>query len=401
MAMAARSKDFANIDLYLEGSDQHRGWFHSSLLIGTVVANHAPYKSVITHGFVLDEFGKKYSKSAIAAAQAAGKKIKYVPPEDIINKFGADLLRMWVTSVEYRNDMPYSDAVVSGLTDWFRKLRNTIRFMLGNLSDFDPNLHTRENAEFTELDRYALARLDDLCARIREAYERFEFHLVHRNLVDYVTTELSAFYLHVLKDRLYSDAQGSPRRRAAQVVLYEISRSLAILAAPSLCFTAEDIWQYLPNKDDTPSSVHLAMMPEGKPMATDAPLTKTFEVLLGYRERVLAELEPFRADKHRSEDAQVTITTNPSDHDILLANHEFLPDLFIVSSVVLGSPTSADAEPSVTISEASGERCHRCWRYYTHMSTTNDELCVRCGEAVDLNLNENEVTTNNNDGGNS
>ena len=379
MAVAARDDDHKAIDLYLEGSDQHRGWFHSSLLIGIGVAGHAPYKTVITHGFVLDETGRAYSKSAIAKAQREGKKIKYIAPESVIATNGAELLRMWVASVEYRNDMPYTQDVLTNLANWSRKLRNTVRYMLGNLADFDPAIHKLEGAELTDLDRYALARLGDVVAQVRAAYEAYEFHIVHRSLVDYVTTDLSPVYLDVIKDRLYNDRADEPRRRAAQAVLHTITKTLAELAAPFLSFTAEEIWQHLPKSPGAAESVHLLELPLGKAIEEGDPLAATFEVLLRYRMLALGELEPFRAQKHRSEDAVLAVTPAPDDLDVLRANEALLADLCIVSQVEIGEP--GGGEPWVEIREAAGEKCERCWRYYVEM-TAGDELCERCTSAV-------------------
>jgi isoleucyl-tRNA synthetase len=380
LAVAARSDELADIDLYLEGSDQHRGWFHSSLLIGIGVGGIAPYKTVITHGFVLDERGHPYSKSEIEAARKRGEKIRYIAPEEIIDKYGAELLRLWVASIEFRNDMTYSEEVLRGLTDWYRKLRNTFRFMLGNLSDYDPDTTSLDDALLTDLDRYALAVLGDLVSRVREAYDRFELHTVHRSLVDYVSTDLSSFYLDVLKDRLYSDRADAPRRRAAQAVLHTVVATLAKLAAPILCFTAEDVWQHLGRKTGAAPSVHLTELPLGKRLASSDRLATEIATLLRYRELALAALEPFRAAKHRSEDAEVVIRPAAGDREVLERRLAELPDLFIVSSVVVDENAAGD--PEVEIRQAPGDRCQRCWRYYRSMAASNPELCERCAEAV-------------------
>jgi isoleucyl-tRNA synthetase len=380
LAVAARSDDFADIDLYLEGSDQHRGWFHSSLLVGIGVSGTAPYKTVITHGFVLDERGHPYSKSEIEAARKRGEKIRYIAPEEIIDKYGAELLRLWVASIEFRNDMTYSEEVLRGLTDWYRKLRNTFRFMLGNLSDYDPDTTSLDDALLTDLDRYALAVLGDLVSRVREAYDRFELHTVHRSLVDYVSTDLSSFYLDVLKDRLYSDRADAPRRRAAQAVLHTVVATLAKLAAPILCFTAEDVWQHLGKKTGAAPSVHLTELPLGKRLASSDRLATEIATLLRYRELALAALEPFRAEKHRSEDAEVVIRPAAGDREVLERRLAELPDLLIVSSVVIDENAAGD--PEVEIRQAPGDRCQRCWRYYRSMAASNPELCERCAEAV-------------------
>jgi isoleucyl-tRNA synthetase len=220
---ASDGKDYDQIDLYLEGSDQHRGWFHSSLLAGVGVQRRAPYRQVITHGFILDENGIPYSKSSIAKAKAEGKKTSYIEPDVVIAKSGTEMFRLWVGSIDYRTDVTYSQTILDGLGEWYRKLRNTARFLLGNFKGFDPDRDTR--ALVTSgghcTDRYMITRLDELVAKCRAAYDAYEFHVVHRLLVEFVTVDVSAFYGDVTKDRLYSDAVDSPARRAAQVVLYE------------------------------------------------------------------------------------------------------------------------------------------------------------------------------------
>lgn len=376
LAVAAQREELGDPDLYLEGSDQHRGWFHSSLLIGMGVANKAPYKTVLTHGFVLDEFGKAYSKSAIERARKAGKKIKYIAPDDVINKNGAEIFRLWVASVEFRNDMPYSDKVLKGLTDWYRKFRNTNRFMLGNLSDYNPAENPLESAELSTLDELALARLNDLVARVLLSYENYEFHTVYRALVEYVATDLSALYLDVVKGNLYSDKKDSPRRRAIQAVLFTITSALARISAPILSFTTEDIWQYMPDWEGKPESIHLCDLPTGSLMDKDSTEMTTWNLFKQYRDSCGKPLEEFRAQKNRSEDACVTIHAPAADREILSESLESLAELLIVSKVVLGS----GEDGAISVSPAPGVRCDRCWRWYESMSD-NPELCVRCADA--------------------
>ena len=380
LAMATAREDHRDVDLYLEGSDQHRGWFHSSLLAGIGVKGRAPYKAVVTHGFVLDEDGRPYSKSEIERARKAGKKVKYVSPQETIASSGAELFRLWVASTEFRGDIPYSDKLLTGLTDWYRKFRNTCRFLLGNLDDFDPAAHTIEGAELSELDRYALARLGHVTAQIRASYDALEFHAVYRSLVDYVAGDLSAFYLDVVKDRLYSEPAASPGRRAAQVAIYTIARTLALVSAPILCFTAEDIWRHLPRKPGDPDSVHLAKMPSGRALDEDDAMAATWSVLLRYRDAVLKELEAFRKQKHRSIDARVTITAARGERALLEAARAELPELFIVSAVELRDG-EAD-ELAIEVDHAPGTRCERCWRWSESMADAYPDLCPRCGDAV-------------------
>ncbi|MCG8418481.1 MAG: isoleucine--tRNA ligase [Proteobacteria bacterium] len=381
-AMTLSNPDMGDIDVYLEGSDQHRGWFHSSLLVGIGVAGCAPYKRVITHGWVLDETGRPYSKSEIEKARREGKKVTYIPPNDIIGKYGAELLRLWVASTDYRGDVPFSENVIKGLTDWYRKFRNTCRFMLGNLRDFDPDSHTLDSAELCGLDQYLLARLGDLVARVRAAYDDNEFHIVHRILVDFVTGELSALYLDVVKDRLYASALAAPPRRAAQIVLYHTLRVLAVLSAPIMCFTSEDIWTHIPRRTRDPESVHLALMPEGKHMNPAGELATSWATLLEYRELVTKSLEQFRAEKHRSLDARITIWPLADDRIILEAYQHELADLFIVSEVRLADDDARDDTVQIEVEKHDGQRCERCWKWFDVLSDRVADLCQRCDDAM-------------------
>ena len=379
LAMVNRDREYEHIDLYLEGSDQHRGWFHSSLLASIGVQGKAPYREVITHGFVLDENGIPYSKSTIAKAKAEGKKTKYIEPESIIKKSGAEMFRLWVGATEFRNDITYSEEILygkdgkGGLAEWYRKLRNTARFLLGNLKGFDPDAHDRSIVTLG-IDRYMLARLDDFIAAATKAYAAYELHIVHRLLVDFVTVDVSAFYSDVTKDRLYSDARTSPARRAAQVVLYECLRAIATLAAPILCFTAEDIWKHMPRKQGDPDSVHMAVFP--KPQPHGAAIETDFAALLAWRERVTKALEPFRAAKNRSVDARLTLHA-AGDRDTLDRYRDELADLFIVSEVAI-----AKGDGTVTVESHPGPRCERCWKHFPQLAADPPDVCTRCAQAL-------------------
>jgi len=381
LAMSARDPEYKNIDVYLEGSDQHRGWFHSSLLAGIGVQGRAPYRQVITHGFVLDENGLPYSKSTIEKAKAEGKKTSYIEPEGVIKKSGAELFRLWVGSTDFRADIPYSQTILDSLSEWYRKLRNTARFLLGNLKGFDPNRYVRADFQtkdaFAGIDRYLLARLDVVVARARKAYEAYELHIVHRLLVDFVTVDLSALYSDVTKDRLYCNAVDSAPRRAAQVVLYECLRALATIAAPILCFTAEDIWSHMPRRDGDPDSVHLAEFPGAVDDAEAVDILLQFTKLLGWRERVNKALEPFRAAGNKSTDARVTLLHLPSD-PLLTAYRDELADLFIVSAVELLPGAAEDVRIELHV----GPRCERCRKHYDHLAADPNDVCERCAEAL-------------------
>jgi isoleucyl-tRNA synthetase len=378
LAMASKTADHGDIDMYLEGSDQHRGWFHSSLLAALGVQGKAPYKTVITHGFVLDENGTPYSKSTIEKAKAEGKKTSYIEPDAVIKKSGAEMFRLWAGSTEFRNDITYSQNILDGLSEWYRKLRNTARFLLGNLKDFDPTQHSRATASLLGIDKYILARLDEVVWNVRQAYERFEFHVVHRLLVEFVTVDLSALYGDVTKDRLYSDAPNAATRRGAQVVMYECLRAIALLAAPVMCFTAEEIWSYLPKRAHDPASVHLAIFPTGSSFSPESKLAKDFSVLIAWRERVTKSLEPFRAAKNKSSDAAATLHAPAADIEILQRYSAELADLCIVSSAVV---VPAD-EASVTIVAHPGPKCDRCWKHFDALAVSPVDVCQRCATAL-------------------
>ncbi len=379
--LAMRDHDAAHdhdqIDLYLEGSDQHRGWFHSSLLAGIGVQGKAPYKEVITHGFVLDELGAPYSKSAIEKAKAEGKKVSYIPPEEVIKMGGAELFRLWVASTEFRNDIPYSKAILDGLSEWYRKYRNSVRFLLSNVLDFDPDAPVDWSVAGT-LDLGMKRLVDDVVHRARAAYDAYELHVVHRTLVDFVTRDLSAFYCDVVKDRLYAEAADAPRRRVAQAVMYEAARALALLAAPILCFTAEDAWTHLPKRAGDPASVHMALLPAGAPWPEAE--RGAFEELRAWRELVNAELEPFRAAKHKSSDAHVTLTpSDAADAALLAAEGEALAEWLIVSGVEIAAP---GGERKAVVREHGGARCERCWRWYAALAADPADVCQRCAGAL-------------------
>ena len=389
LAMESRARDgqdYKDIDLYLEGSDQHRGWFHSSLLAAMGVRGSAPYHQVITHGFVLDENGIPYSKSTIAKAKAEGKKTSYIEPDSVIAKSGAEMFRLWVGSTEFRTDITYSETILygelndknerkGGLAEWYRKLRTSARFLLGNLKDFDPNRYSRD-AVTLGIDRYMLARLDDVVTRARAAFDAYELHVVHRLLVEFVTVDISALYSDVTKDRLYSDPVDSPARRAAQVVMYECLRAITTLLAPILCFSADEIWGYLPKRAGDPDSVHLAAFPEAR--ASDSALVAEFAVLLAWRERVTKALEPFRAQKNKSVDARVTLHAITGERTALEDFASELADLFIVSAVDFGSR----ADGSVDVTAHTGPRCERCWKHFDKLAAEPNDVCERCAAAL-------------------
>src|SRR5512146_1602800 len=317
-------------DLYLEGSDQHRGWFHSALLAGVVTDRRAPYHAVLTHGFVLDGQGKKMSKSAG----------NVVAPQDVIKQSGAEILRLWVSAQDYREDLRISPEILNHLIEAYRKIRNTCRFLLSNLYDFDPATHRAPYEQLSELDRWALMRLEELKGKVRKAYDDFEFHAIYHALNNFCSVDLSAVYLDILNDRLYTFRADSPLRRGSQTVLYDIIVAMTQLMAPVLSFTAEEIWRILATQQGRRlgvSSVHLSAFPEVQPQWQDAALAERWERLLKYRSQVQGVLEGGRRDKviGSSLEAAVELRASPGDHAFLKSYERDLPTVFIVSQVKL------------------------------------------------------------------
>jgi isoleucyl-tRNA synthetase len=361
------------VDLYLEGNDQHRGWFHSTLLTSVGTRGHAPYKTVLTHGMVVDQQGRKMSKS----------QGNVVAPAEIVEKMGAEILRLWVATQDYRDDNPVSNEIIKNVSEAYRKIRNTLRFLLSNLADFEPAKHAVSHAEMPALDRFALSRLGRVTARVTEAYERYEFHRFYHELIQFCSTDLSAFYLDVTKDRLYCSAPDDLRRRATQTVMFETAETLAVLSAPVLCITAEDVWQQLPaNRADgaaRPASVHLASWPAPRDADVDDALEADIDKLRAIKAGVDTLLEAARREKQigASLEAWVTLGARDAEESRLLSKYEKdLADLFVVSAVrVVGDGGAALAwEP------APKPRCERCWRYTgdTRAYDGHDSLCVRC-----------------------
>jgi len=369
-------------DLYLEGSDQHRGWFHSSLLTSLATRDRAPYKEVLTHGFVVDGQGKKYSKSAK----------NYVPPEKILEQMGAEILRLWVGAEDYRNDIRVSDEIIKVLAEIYRKIRNTCRFMLGNLYDFDPAKNMVPFEKRTELDRYSLSQLSRLIEKITHAYQNYEFHAVHHSLNRFFTVELSALYLDILKDRLYCDRADGHLRRSAQSTMYDILMVTTPLMAPILSFTAEEIWSFIPKINS--ESIFLHSWPQANPAWLDANLEARWDRIGHVRDEVLKALEAARKKKEIGHplDAKVILSVEGELFQFLKQYETEWTQIFIVSQVELAAslPNAAYESQAVkglkiAVSNAEGKKCERCWNYSLEVgqNATHPTLCGRCAKAVE------------------
>ena len=354
------------VDLYLEGSDQHRGWFHSSLLVSVGTRGEAPYKSCLTHGFVVDGNGRKMSKSVG----------NVVAPDKVIKQYGAEVLRLWVAASDYRDDVRLSDQILKGLSEGYRKIRNTLRYALGNLSDFDPKTDAVAADALLPLDAWARAKLSDLTTRVLKAYEAYEFHLVYHHVVDFCAMTLSATYFDILKDRLYTQKREGPARRSAQTVLQEITTTLLQLLAPVMSFTAEEAWQYLPG--EKAGSVFLSGMAKPDAGAANPALVAEYDLLLAVRAEVQPILEAARRDKliGASLEAKVTLTADGEKRALLGRHAGELSKLFIVSQVVL-----QDGPFAVEVAGADGAKCPRCWKYAVEVAQGQD-LCAECKEAL-------------------
>ncbi|MFZ5648428.1 MAG: isoleucine--tRNA ligase [Bacillota bacterium] len=373
-------------DLYLEGSDQHRGWFNSSLSTSVAVTGEAPYRAVLTHGFLVDEQGRKMSKSLG----------NVVDPLKVISQMGADILRLWVSSADYRSDLAASPNILKQMTESYRKIRNTCRFLVGNLYDFDPASHSVPYGNLPEIDRWALMKLQKAVGRVLSAYRDYEFHVVYHAIHNFCTVDMSALYLDIIKDRLYTAAPSSKERRAAQTVLYEVLNALVRLLAPVLAFTSEEIWRYVPKNGDAPESVQLCDMPEVNEDYLDAELEKKWDSLLDIRAVVTRALEVARKDRviGNSLEAAAQLYASGEVYHLLASMKEELPTVFIVSGVVLnqGNPPEGavtdEGVPGfgVVVERAPGSKCERCWNYHGEVGRDADHptLCPRCAGVVRL-----------------
>ena len=368
-------------DMYLEGSDQHRGWFHSSLLASVGTRGRAPYRSVLTHGFVVDGNGRKMSKSVG----------NVVAPEDVIKKYGAEVLRLWVAAQDYRDDIRISPEILTRLSEAYRRIRNTCRYILGNIHDFDPSSHSVAYAEMPEIDRWALHQLEILKEKVLKAYEACEFHVLYHAVNSFCTVEMSAFYLDILKDRVYTSKTDALERRSAQTAMYLILEALVKLTAPVLSFTSDEVWRYMPKQAE--ASVHLAEFPPLRPEQRDEQLVERWDRLIRVRAEVSKALEQARVRKviGHSLDAAVVISAPEELRTFLTTYVGELKSIFIVSKVDLAESLAggyhvAETEPGllIQITAAPGEKCERCWCYDEEIGRDEEHptICPKCLAAV-------------------
>lgn len=364
------------VEMYLEGSDQHRGWFQSSLLTSIATQGIAPYKSVLTHGFVFGEDGRKMSKSLG----------NYIRPDEIINTYGADILRLWAASVDYRNDTKIGNNIIKQLAEIFKKTRNTSRFLLGNLFDFDPAVDYVEYKDLKAIDKFALHKLNQLVVSVTEAFDNYEFYKYFQQLQNFAAVDLSSFYLDIVKDRLYTAGKKSLSRRACQTVLFEILQTLVRMLVPVMPHQAEDIWMSVPEcQKGGLESILLSDWVTVRDEWNNAQLEEDFAKILKAREVVTRAIEPLRAEKQVGSALEVAVYIN-SDDEVLKSNEAELCNIFIVSQTHITSEKPENVlnehtEDGLTVwvTKAEGQKCERCWKY---RKLNSDGICDECCEAV-------------------
>jgi isoleucyl-tRNA synthetase len=364
-------------DLYLEGSDQHRGWFQSSIWTALALRGKAPYKTVLTHGFLLDHEGKAMSKSVG----------NMIPPEDIIKQYGADILRMWVSSEDYRNDLKIGHDMLKQIADSYRKIRNSMKFIIGNISDYDHAKNAVKYEELPDIDKWILHKLYQLQKECLASYENFEFHMVYRRIINFCAVELSSIYFDMSKDILYTEAKNSKKRRANQTALYEIQHVLVRIIAPILVFTAEEVWKFIGNQD----SIHEQLYYDLNNNYNNEAIALKMENLVNIKKDILKALEIKRKDKEIGTSIEAAVTVFVADENLrkeLSASPEEIRRFFQVSKVVITDSELSDMTKydtaSIKVEKAAGKKCVRCWNYFEDLGSNPEhpELCHRCTDAV-------------------
>ncbi len=368
-------------DLYLEGNDQYRGWFQSSLLTAVATKGTAPYKTVITHGMIVDAEGQKMSKS----------KGNGVNPQDIIKQYGADILRLWVTSADYKTDMRISNDILKQLSEAYRKIRNTARYILGNIADFDPKADMVSDSDYTELDKWALMKLSKLVEKVTKAYEDYEFHIIFHAIHNFCVVDMSNFYLDIIKDRLYTEKCDSKKRRAAQSAMFKILSALTRLIAPVLAYTSEEIWQFMPHAEgEDEKSVLFNEMPKADGTFVSDEFEAKWDKLLLVKSDVSKALEVARNEKTigKSLDASIVLGVDADMKAFLESFENSLEEIFIVSEVkfadALEGAFKGESGIDIKVSAAEGEKCERCWIYSKTVGECAEHktLCSRCAAVI-------------------
>ncbi len=363
-------------DMYLEGGDQFRGWFHSSLLVGISAMDAAPYRTVITHGWVLDGDGRAMHKSLGNA----------IEPQDIIKDRGAEILRLWSAMVNYQEDVRLSEEMLLRLSENYRKIRNTWRFMLGVLSDFNPERDGVPPQALGETDRYILHKLQELKSRVLQAYRDFEFHAIFHAMFNFFTVDLSAFYLNIQKDNLYCNRADSPERRAAQQTIFTLLRETLLLMAPILSFTCEEAWAFVPAYPGKEPFIHMARFPEAGDDFSETVDREKWQRIMALRDRILKEIESARAGKlvGDSLEADIVIEADGSDEELLRSHNDLFKTILVIAALTV----KKGKKGKITVRKAQGRKCPRCWNWIAAASAStgsNAELCPRCAETTKEN----------------
>lgn len=362
-------------DLYLEGADQYRGWFQASILTSVAVNGISPYKEVLTHGWTVDGEGRKMSKSL-------GNGIS---PQEIIKEYGADILRLWVLASDYKTDVSLSKEILKQISESYRKMRNTARYILGNIADYNPE-EVVEYKDLLEIDKWALLRLNKMVKECTESYDKYDFHAAYHVINQFCVTDMSNFYLDIIKDRLYTYKANSKERRAAQYTMYQILSALVRILAPMTCFTAEEIWKYMPHtKTENTESVMLDFYPEVNKEWDNPELAEKWEKVMYYKELVAKKLEEARTEKviGHSLNAKVTLYAKPEEYAFLEENKEILMTVFIISDLQIEKDNRKEGDKvGVKVEMAEGEKCERCWMYSTTVGEDkeNPTICHRCSQ---------------------